>query len=512
MRFTVLGALASLVLSCAPAQAAWHEASSDHFVIYADDTERDITTFARQLEQYHAGLALVTNTTLPVPSPSNRVTVYVVRNEREVRTLYGNAKSSVAGFYVPRAGASMAIVPAVQAVNGRLTWSMLVLLHEYAHHFMISSEGGALPRWMNEGRAEFFASAQFDRDGSMWLGRPANHRAAGLFYFNGVKVSEVLDPAGTGRRTAMVEDAFYGKSWLLYHYLTFEPSRKGQFTHYAELLAAGKSPRDAATGAFGDLDVLEKELDRYQSRGRMSALKLAPAQLKTGAVHVRALSPGEAAIMPVHIRSQKGVAPEEAKQLLAQAREIAGRYPADAAVQTALAECEHDAGNDKEAIIAADAAIKLDPRQTNAYVQKGLSLFRQAADAKDAAAAYSAARRPFVALNKIENDHPLPLIYYHRSYAEQGEKPSTLAVNGLIRAVELAPFDLGLRMNLGMVLLHEGRGQDAAIILKPVAYNPHGGPMAEAARKVIERVAKEPKWKGEGMEAPSEDPPGKGDS
>jgi hypothetical protein len=55
MRFTLLAAAVSLILSCAPAHAAWHEASSDHFVIYADDSERDITTFAQQLEKYHAG-------------------------------------------------------------------------------------------------------------------------------------------------------------------------------------------------------------------------------------------------------------------------------------------------------------------------------------------------------------------------------------------------------------------------------------------------------------------------
>jgi len=505
MRFGMLGATASLVLSAAPADAAWQEASSDHFVIYADDTERDVTLFAQQLEKYHAGLALITRTTLPNPSPSNRVTVYVVRNEREVRALYANTKSSVAGFYVPRAGASMAIVPAVQAGSGKLTWSMLVLLHEYAHHFTISVDGGAVPRWMNEGRAEFFASAQFDKDGSMWIGRPASHRAAGLVFVTGVKVADVLDPADNVKRTAMDEDAFYGKSWLLYHYLTFEPSRAGQFARYASLLATGKSLRDAATGAFGDLDVLEKELDRYQVRPRLTALKLSPEQVKTAMVRVRALSPGEAAIVPVRVRSQKGVSREEAKQLLTQARDIAGRYPGDAAVLTALAECELDAGNDKEAIAAANAAIKLDPRQANAHVQKGLALFRQAGDAKDPPSAYADARAAFVALNRIENDHPLPLIFYYRSYAEQGLQPPPLAINGMIRAVELAPFDLGLRMTLGTLLVREGRGKDAEIILRPVAYDPHGGEMAAAARKIIERLARDPKWKGEGMGTASDD-------
>ncbi len=34
---------------------------------------------------------------------------------------------------------------------------------------------------------------------------------------------------------------FYGKSWLLYHYLTFEPTRKGQLLTYQRKLIEGMS-------------------------------------------------------------------------------------------------------------------------------------------------------------------------------------------------------------------------------------------------------------------------------
>ena len=50
------------------AQAAWFEASSEHFVIYADDSERDITQFAEQLERYHSGICLLYTS----PSPRDR--------------------------------------------------------------------------------------------------------------------------------------------------------------------------------------------------------------------------------------------------------------------------------------------------------------------------------------------------------------------------------------------------------------------------------------------------------
>ena len=67
-------------------------------------------------------------------------------------------------------------------------------------------------------------------------------------------------------------------------------------------------------------------------------------------------------MMPVIIRSRRGVDDEGAKAVLTDARAIASRFPKDPAVLSALAEAEHDAGNDKEAIAAADAALADDPK------------------------------------------------------------------------------------------------------------------------------------------------------
>src|SRR5687768_1437546 len=100
-------ALAALLAADA-ARADWLEASSPHFVVYADDSERDIRRFSEQLERYHDAMTVVTGQTLPPPSPSNRVTVFVVKSEREIQRLAGSRV--IAGFYIPRAGGSVAFV------------------------------------------------------------------------------------------------------------------------------------------------------------------------------------------------------------------------------------------------------------------------------------------------------------------------------------------------------------------------------------------------------------------
>ncbi|WP_395328141.1 DUF1570 domain-containing protein [Novosphingobium sp. BL-8H] len=484
--------------------APWMEASSDHFVIYAQESESDITRFAAQLERYQAAMALALHATAPVPSSSNRVTIFVLRDENTLRALYRgdrDLKTSnyIGGFYAASAGGSVAFVSDLQTSGGDPDRSMAALLHEYAHHFMAISNSPSRPRWFNEGIAEFFAASKFDQDGSVRLGQPAWMRFNELFAEKHMTAVEVLDPMEYEKRKTYGYDAFYGKSWLLYHYLTFEPTRKGQLDTYLTLLDAGTDQRQAAERAFGSLDTLEYNLDRYMLKRTMESLTIPASLLQVGTVKVRPLADGESAIMPALIRSKRGVgSSENAEAVLALARPVAAQYPHDAAVLSELAEAEYDAGHDKEAIAAADAALAIDPARVNAYVQKGYALFRLAKDANNPQEAYTQAVAPFLKLNRVENDNPIPLIYFFRSFAEQGKRPTDLALSGLIRAMEVAPFDNDLRIMLGQAFLARGQLKDAKIVLLPVANSPHESENARAARALVTRIDTDPNWKGDG--------------
>ena len=485
MRF-ILGFLAALALST-PALADWHVAESDHFVIYADDSEKDIARFAEMLERYHAAMSFVTQREVEVPSPSNRVTIYAVGSSRAITKL-ADAKN-VGGFYIPRAGGSVAFVPDVRPSYGELSWSMTVLLHEYAHHFLIGSARFAMPRWMDEGGAEFFASARFPKSGEVHIGRPANHRAAELTYAPSVSIETLFERGNIGREGGNARDDFYGRSWALYHLLTFDEERKGQLLDYATRIAGGDSSIDAARGAFGDLDVLSRDIDDYLKQRKLFGFVLQPERLPIGNIAVRRLSEGMGEMLPVIIRSKRGVDREEAAEVLVDAREVAAQFPADPGVLAALAEAEYDAGNDAEAIAAADAALAIDPARKNALVQKGYALFRMAGEADDADAAFAEAMKPFTALNRLENDHPLPLIYYYRSFVERGVEPNDNARHALERAANLSPFDRSLSMNAGLMQAREGKIALAMHTLGPVASNPHGGRMARAAQRYLDDLA-----------------------
>jgi len=130
--------------------------------------------------------------------------------------------------------------------------------------------------------------------------------------------------------------------------------------------------------------------------------------------------------------------------------------------------------NDEAVIRAADKALAAAPGNMTALIQKGYALTRMATKAETDEARL-VARRHFVSVNKIENDHPIPLIYYYLSFRQQGKEPSKTALDGLEWALELAPYDANLRMMVARQQMQDERFADAIHTISPLAYNPHAG-------------------------------------
>lgn len=478
----------SLFLAAAPAAAEWLEASSDHFVIYSDQQEKVVKGFAERLERFHAALGQMFGTPASKPGPSNRVTVYVLPSAAKVRKVLGTGERYLDGVYIPRAGGSVALIPRLHKTSSFGMTRETVLYHEYAHHFMHNLTSRSYPRWFTEGFAEFFANVQFKDDGSVVIGTAANYRAPELFNAVHVPIRKFLSFDGGVGDSNSHYTAFYGQSWVLFHYLRMDPERGGQWARYVNLLGEGRAALDAAEGAFGDLDKLEKDMNRYMRRGTLNARIVPGTALTTGPIAIRRLRPGEAEMMPTMIESNVGVTREEALELVPGARKVAGRHPDDAAVLTALAEAEFDAGNDDAAIAAADAALAIDPQQVNAHIQKGYALSHKVESGALPKEAWKDARIQFVKANGVEHDHPVPLVQFYLTYVMQGERPTKNAIDGLEWAMQLAPFDASLRWLVAQEMVADKRYEEAAQVLGPLAYNPHPGKDTEEALQLLKDV------------------------
>lgn len=455
------------------AQAEWHEASSDHFLVVADQNEKDVREFTERLERFHSAMLYILKREEAKPSPSNRVTIYVVRNAGQVQKLAGDKSGWLRGFYQARAGGSVAFTSRVESNGGAVGQSEQTLFHEYAHHVMHGVSEWATPRWYSEGFAEFFSTARFEKNGGVGLGLPAHHRAAELSLARDVPIEALLDSGIYKQRKTKGYDEFYGRSWLLYHYLQLSGKRPGQPAKYLTALANGSTEMDAAMSAFGDLKILDKELGAYLRQSRINYLSIPGDKLSQGPITVRKMREGEAAMMPVILESKRGVDEDMAKALLPRAQAVAAAYPTDPAVFAALAEAEHDAGNFAAAVAAADKAIGASPTLVNAHVQKIYALSRMAENQENPGAGWKAVRKAVTALNKLEPDHPIPLIYYYRSLQGSGQDVTELAAHGLERALQLAPYDQNVRWQVVQQLIDEEHYSAAYRTLMPLANDPH---------------------------------------
>jgi hypothetical protein len=472
------------------ASAEYYEASSDHFLVIADQNQKDVREFTERLERYHGALMVALGRDNEKPSPSNRVTVYILRSAGQVQKLAGSDSKYLQGFYLPRAGGSVAFAPRVESEGKDVSQSEQTLFHEYAHHVMHGSAAWTKPRWFSEGFAEFYSTVRFEKNGGVGIGLPANHRAYELEQAIPVSITELLDGDAYAKKKHNGYDAFYGRSWLLYHYLTLSGQRKGQMAIYQVALANGKSEIEAAQEAFGDLKVLDKELKAYQNKSTMMYALIAPEKLSVGPITMRKMREGEAAVIPIVMQSKRGVDEESAKLLLPQAQAIAAKFPDDPAVMAALSEAEHDAGNLDAAVTAADRTLVIDPQNVNGHVQKIYALSRMAETADDPKAAWAKVRKVLTALNRIEQDHPIPLIYYYDSRRGSGQDVTELAAHGLEHALELAPYDQELRWKVAQQQIDEELYAPAILTLLPLANDPHNKSDDNPATKLLEDVKK----------------------
>jgi tetratricopeptide (TPR) repeat protein len=468
------------------ARADWHEASTNHFTVYADQRPEKVREFAEELERFDIAVRRFRNfPDKPVARP-NRLTVYVVGGREDVAKLAGNR--FVAGFYKPRAGGSFAVVPrrSGSGIETDLD-AQSILLHEYAHHLMWSITPHAVyPAWFIEGFAELYATADFMKNGDVALGRPPQYRARTLMTGNNLPITKLL-AADTLKLNPEQRNALYGRGWLLAHYLMVAGRRPGQLTAYIDALNAGKTPAVAAQ-AFGDLRALDSELERYK-RGKIMAYLV--AGLPRIDVAVRPLTPGEAATMDVRIRSKDGVNARTAPSVYADAREAARAFPNDAGAQVVLAEAAYDARDPAAAEAAADRAIAANPKNADAWLYKAMAQMALARKARDRSeATLTAIRKSIAKGNRAETEDPRLLILYYRSFVDFGLPPSENAKEGLTYAFELAPQDDRLRFNTARMLLRQGDKTQARAMLAPLAYSPHGKGLAKQAADLIATLDK----------------------
>ncbi len=470
MKTYLLKALAALLVLCsvaAPAQAEWREAKSENFTVIGDMPESELRRWSERLEQYHGMLAYLLDAKRSAP-----VTVYVLNGLGAVQRAGGSR--AIAGFYHASAQGANAVVPerlnydrGIEDFNPRV-----ILLHEYAHHMLLTNVEMFMPGWAQEGLAEMFATARVEEDGSVVIGDENDSRAGGMVSMSRWSVRRMLESDFNPPKDRYENGEKYTRGWALAHYLWLSGERPNQYGDFIAELNRTVDPVASGEKVFGDLGRLDRELDRYIKTGHFRHVRLGPDLIGTpGEITVRTLGEGEAAMIDYRLVSTLGVTEEQAIRLIEQARPIAARYPDSVTVQTWLAEMEYDAKNYDAAYAAAERALAIDAESLFGLVYKGRVLMRRAIATADREQA-AEARRWFLRANRADPNHALPLQLFYDSFSAIGETPPDGAVNGLYAAMTLVPQDASLRIRAAIELLREGNVIQARRVLAPAAFRP----------------------------------------
>lgn len=489
-----MAALAGAIAIPAAAQN-WAYAESDRFRVYSEGGEEAARTMAIKLERLDDAMRLFTGVK-PPPGPTpgyGKVTLYQFGKSDDIGKLI-NAPG-VYGFFSSRAGDSVAFVPLhadkkvadYTSPGARQSYDFApngidpqpVLFHEYAHYFMYYHRPAAYPMWYSEGFAELFGTIALE-DKGFAIGAAPVHRTNEIRLVP-VNTSELFD---IGSRT--MSYPVYGHGWLTVSYLSFNPDRKGQLKKYLTSLNRGANGKQAAQEAFGDLGVLERQLNAYRHERVMGMRAVYPRQDEPK-VTVRTLSEAEAAAMPIAVQSNAGVTQEKARGLVGDARRVAARYPTSLPVQLMAVEAEFDAGDFAAADKRAAEILKIHPDSLEAHLYRAYVAMKYAE--KDRVWLGSA-RTHFTAASRVTPDDPRALAGIYMTYRLGDETPPESALIALETAYDAAPFDNDIRRALGHLLLLEKRDADAKVVIAPLAYRPHAGAKTRKLRALLEGLDK----------------------
>lgn len=477
--------LIAALLCPAAASAEWREAKTKHFIIYSEQDAKELREFAQELEQFDRGVRIMRGMEDPRLTDSGRLTIFVLRDQADVSEMANDDSGTVAGFYLGRASGPLAFVHSdgKSRNDGRLD-AKTVFFHEYQHHLMLQSLDVALPLWVVEGSAEFFATAQLEDDGSLVFGAPPQYRGFGLYELDALSIEEMVGMTEE-RLNAAEREQVYGRGWLLVHMLVFDPSRKGQLNTYITNMQRGMPALAAGRAAFGDLGKLDRDLDRYRDRRKFSGFAVPKSGSAASDVAIRVLSEAESEILPVVMQSERGVNSRSAPRVLDQARRVAARFPNSPKVLAALAEAEQDAGNNAQAVAAADRALAIAPNLGKAMIMKARALLDMGRDDRSKAD-WEGLRALIGKVNRIDPDDAEPLMLFYQSYQAEGIAPTPNAVEGLLYAQKLVPQDDRLRMLAVQQMIRDDKLTAAERLFGPIAYGPHAsGETREALRKVM---------------------------
>ena len=460
----------------------WVRAETSNFILYGDISEARMREAARNLEVFDHVLRVITN--VDDAAPPSRLEVFLFRGVGTLEEVWPESGDTIAGFYM----ASPEGVTAYTHFRDRTGLDgQTILLHEYAHHFMLQHLPNAYPTWYVEGFAEYVSTAQISEDGVV-LGNYAQARADWLVHGDWLSMEQML----TLRLSDMTNEQvaqYYAQSWLIAHYI-FNSDADQSLLAYIRETRRGGDPVATFTRTFAMTPAqFDAEMRRYV-RARLNFLAVGRGLRNEDIpVQISRMPPSADMLLPLRERLRNIDLGEDipGPGLLTRIRGFAADFPNDPFAVRVLARAEILLGSTDVARRLLEPQTRGEDGDVEAYYLVGYSYFADAEHAPDAekVALYGHARRALGrAYQRDPND--MPTLYRYAQASMHMGALNDNSLNVLLRAYDLAPQVQEIGLNAAAQLIGRGRYEEAAVMLRRIAYSPHAGDMGPAARQLLE--------------------------
>lgn len=439
----------------------WHRLVSADVEVIGNASEKDLRRTLEEVQNFRDTLRRLLTT---VDFGSDQKTVLIVLRDAQTfqrfapRDGRGRKRVNVAGYFGAQPYANVMVLP----IYAQREFTYEVAFHEYVH-FLIYRNLRNVPRWLNEGLAEFYSTFFVDSDGRAVIGRAPEGRVATLMIRPMLSLSKFLEPETSARLfdNPQATDLFYAQAWAFVHFMTLSDkgARQGQILKYLQALQTSSSHLDAARQAFGtDLNRLSADLERYVHRSELPALVLPRSEKQAAdAVVITALPETDAWHVQGRLLTDVG-ATEDAEEALAKALAAA---PGHRGARIALGRVRLQQERRDEAVeiltgVAAEAADDFEPQYYLGTALAAVHRYEESLKAYDRAVAINpqsplawfglshaaiALKRDShadAAMRQVQGRHSDPSWYYTRAQFALGLGRNELAVRDINQYLTLA--------------------------------------------------------------------------
>jgi tetratricopeptide (TPR) repeat protein len=265
----VMRAIAIVLIGASLCHADWLRLESPGIELFTDAGEKSGRQLASRFEQVRGIFRQAGISDEPV-----RVRVFAFASQRD----FHRYRADSDGFF--QSGPDRDYIALYSGPDaGR------VAFHEYVH-LVLNHSAVPLPRWFDEGMAEFYSTAQVEHD-QLRVGEPIASHIALLSQGQWLNAADLSGRAHGG--------LYYAESWALVHMLNLAPKWRDGMPQFALMLAQEKPAEEAFHEAFGStLEDALKVLPAYLRSLRPATIPAALDALEE--VRLHRLKAGEAAV------------------------------------------------------------------------------------------------------------------------------------------------------------------------------------------------------------------------